>query len=304
MTAETTGLQPSHKPDAPGAPQQGASRLAGWALGMAIAALVLAVASPVWVPMIRPSANASVDASLTAAVGAATRTAESARTAADQASRAAQDVAGKAAPLSARLDSLETAVQALAAANATAAGSPDIRRLALAGAIAQLRPAVARPSPFAVEFAVVQGLAHGEDRYGEALRRLAPHAAIGVPTLRQLRLRFPAVADAALMAEAGADAIPLATRFVTWVAATAPFGSGQFIHELTMPATAPALARARARLEMDDLAGAITAAEGVTGPAAAVLQPWLAEARARLGLAVAMDGLVRVALADLPATVR
>lgn len=295
MTAETSQGEPTRDPLTAAPPRQARAGLARWALGTAIAALVVAVASPLWVPMLRGTPAPRPDPAVAAAVEAA-----------DRAARSARDLADKAAPLAARIEALESAVQRLATASAgaTAAATPDIRRLALAGAVAQLRPAVARPTPFAVELAVVQGLAQGQDRYAAALRRLAPVAITGAPTLRQLRLRFAVEADAALMAEAATDAVPLAAQFVTWMATSAPFGSGRVINDLMMPATAAALERARERLLADDLANAVAALDGLGEPAATRMRPWIEGARARLAVTDAMDGLVRTALADLPVPAR
>jgi len=294
MAADTTTeLNRGTDRAAPAAAEGERSGLARWAMAVAVAALVVAVASPVWVPMLRTAPQAAPDPAVAAAIAAA-----------EQAARAARDTADKAVPLAVRIDVLEQAVQKLAAANATAVASPDIRRLALAGAVAQLRPAVSRPTPFAVELAVVAGLAQGQEPYATALRQLGPLAGTGVPTARQLRLRFPGQADAALMAEAGTDEVPLLAQFVTWMASTAPFGSGQVINELTMPATTAALQRAREQVDADDLAGALAALDGLSGTAATAMRPWTDGARARLAATAAMEVLVRSALAELPASAR
>lgn len=184
--------------------------LVGWAMATAVAALVLAAASPIWVPMLRSQPEPAAAAAAAVAHDAA---------------RAARAAVDQTASLAGRIEALEATVRRLAAANAAAtavAPSGDIRRLALAGAIAQLRPAVTRPTPFAVELAVVTGLTNGDDQYAMALRLLARHAPTGIPTARQLRLRFAGHAHDALMAEAGTDAVPALMQMVTWMASTAP----------------------------------------------------------------------------------
>ncbi|BBK29715.1 hypothetical protein EDC65_5360 [Stella humosa] len=276
----------THEPSATEAGATGArvpaSTLARWAIGIAITALVLVVSSPVWLPMLRGTQPDRA----TVAV------------AAEEAQRIA---AVQTAPLAQRIAALEATVQKLAAAGAA---TPDIRRLALAGAVAQLRPAVARPTPFAVELAVVAGLAERQPAYAAGLRLLAPHATSGIPTLRQLRARFATHVEAALMAEAGNDEVPLVAQFVTWMASTAPFGTGQMIHDITMPATAAALRAADQRLAAEDLDGAVAALAGLTRPAAAAMRPWIEGVRARADATRAMDLLVGAALADLPASAR
>ena len=97
--------------------------------------------------------------------------------------------------------------------------------------------------------------------------------------------------------------MPLLAQFVTWMASTAPFGSGQVINELTMPATTAALQLARERVDADDLGGALAALDGLSGPAATAMRPWTDGARARLATTAAMEVLVRSALAELPGAV-
>ena len=291
MVAETNdaNMASAH---AAGHEQAGGRRLARWAMAAAVAALVLAAASPIWVPMLRSQPEPAA----AAAAAVAHEAVRTARIAIDQT-----------ASLAGRIEALEATVQRLAAANAqatAAAPSGDIRRLALAGAIAQLRPAVTRPTPFAVELAVVTGLTNGEDQYAIALRLLARHAPTGIPTARQLRQRFPGHAHDALMAEAGTDPVPALMQMVTWMASTAPFGTGHLIHDLTMPDTAAALQEADRRLAADDLAGAVAVLGGLSGAAAAAMAPWTQAARARLDATRAIDILVRTALAELPASVR
>ena len=123
MAADTTTeLNRGTERAAPAAAEGERSGLARWAMVVAVAALVVAVASPVGVPMLRTAPQAAPDPAVSAAIAAA-----------EQAARAARDTADQAVPLAVRIDVLEQAVQKLAAANATAVASPDIRRLALAG---------------------------------------------------------------------------------------------------------------------------------------------------------------------------
>ncbi|WP_374447222.1 hypothetical protein [Stella sp.] len=311
MTADTTALDRSRMQTGSRTRPGAAMGLAGWAMATAVVALVLAASSPVWVPMLRSAPEAKPDLTMTVAVRQATDTARSAQASArgaqataEESVRATRELAERTAPLAARIDTLEATVRKLATASATAPTAADMHRLALAGAIAQLRPAIARPTPFSVELAVVQGLAQAQDQYMAALRLLAPHASVGIPTLRQLQARFAAAADAALMAEAGAEGVPLASEFLSWVASTAPFGSGRMVHDLMMPETAAALDLARDRLRADDLAGAVAAVSRLRGPAAAAMRPWTDSARARVVGTAAMDSLVRAALADLPGGAR
>lgn len=301
MTAETTrtgissdAFQGRSAPEAPrpavpaaeaaAEPAARSSRLAGWAMGTAVAALVLAAASPVWVPLVEGGPEAPPAAP----------------------PAAAPIPVEPAAPLAGRIEALEATVQRLAAANAAAPAlhASELRALALAGAVAQLRLATLRPTPFAVELAVVSGLAERRDEFGPALGLLAAHATAGIPTLRQLRARFRDHAAAALMAEAATDDVPLAAQLATWFASTAPFGSGRLIHGLLMPATAAALGEAERRLAEEDLPGTLAALDTLSDAAAQAMRPWMAAARARIDAGRAVNHLVRTALAELPAANR
>src|SRR5579863_2786284 len=69
-------------------------------------------------------------------------------------------------------------------------GNPAASRLLVLG-IAQLRPALAGDEPFRAELTVVRGMVPRSPRLDGALAQLAGYADKGVPTLSQLRARFP-----------------------------------------------------------------------------------------------------------------
>ena len=164
-------------------------------------------------------------------------------------------------------------------------------------AVGQLRESLRSPRPFVTELEAVRALAGGREGYAEPLDALAPHAAGGVPTREALALRFEP------LAQAGARA------------AITPDGAGWLDHTLARLSslvtirrtgedetdTRPTahIARAEARLDLGDLAGAVAALEPLRGAPAAVFADWLADARARLAVDRAGATLTSLALADL-----
>ncbi|MCC7274938.1 MAG: hypothetical protein IT561_19890 [Alphaproteobacteria bacterium] len=265
--------EPALRSEPPGTvpPSRGAG-LAGWALGTAAVALIVAATSPIWGPLMSGDRLAVRIAS-----------------AEQELARLGAALTERTDPLPARLAGLE---QEFRAADQRI---DELRRLALIGAIAQLRPALARPTPFALELAAVAGLAAGRAGPMAAVAVLTPHAATGIPTLRQIRARFDDYAMRTLMAEASTDDVPIVSQLVTWISATAPLGSGRFVLDLTMPSAATAVRAAAQRLEADDLDGALAVLSGLTGPAAEAMRPWIEQARARADATRALEQLVAAA---------
>lgn len=253
---------------------------------------------------------------LTALEGEMKRLAEAgARSGEDPATTQAREsaIAALKADTERRLAELSQKNEALAKAAAEAAARADAavaaaqktvrseargdRASALVLAIGQLRETLRGARPFAAELETVQALAGDRPGYGEPLSALSAHAARGVPTRDALALRFDPLAQ-------------LAAR-----AAIAPEGAGWVDHTLarlsglvtirrtgedpTDTRPTAAIARAEARLELGDLAGAVDALGTLDGAPAQVLAEWLADAKARLAVERAAAALTTQALADL-----
>ena len=110
---------------------------------------------------------------------------------------------------------------------------------------------------------------------------LAQFATKPPPTEASLRLSFDAAADAAH--EAGQPAkqdTPFFTRM--WDRAQGGITVRQGDHIVVGDAVAGVLAQARHLLEAGDLPGAVTALDGLAGPAAAAMAPWRAQAQSLL----------------------
>lgn len=211
--------------------------------------------------------------------------------------------------LEARLAGLENAT--------TAAEDRATGNAALALAVNQLQAALASQRPFTAELAALSQLAAGDPEVGElrqALAGLEARAETGVPTLVELRARFPEVARAvvaAARAEAAASTIASATSkdgtsegAAGWLDAAMlklselvsvrPVGE-----DVTGDDPAARVARAEAALAKGDLGGAIAEVEGLAGRAAEAAGPWLADARARAEVEAVIARLHSVTLARL-----
>jgi hypothetical protein len=121
---------------------------------------------------------------------------------------------------------------------------------------------------------------------------LAPYAAAAPPTEASLRLSFPAAADAALAASRPAvDDKPFLDR--AWAKAQDLVTLRQGDHVIVGDPAAGVLAHAKAALDAGDLAGAVSVLGGLTGPSAAAMAGWKAQAQGLLD--------ARKALADMAA---
>jgi len=121
---------------------------------------------------------------------------------------------------------------------------------------------------------------------------LTRYAAAAPPTEASLRLSFPAAADAAMAASQPAIADkPFLDR--AWARAQELVTLRQGDHVIVGDPAAGVLARARAALDAGDLAGAVAALGALTGPSAAAIAGWKAQAQGLLD--------ARKALADMAA---
>jgi hypothetical protein len=121
---------------------------------------------------------------------------------------------------------------------------------------------------------------------------LARYATAAPPTEASLRLSFPAAADAALAASRPVvDDKPFLDR--AWAKAQDLVTLRQGDHVILGDPAAGILARARAALNAGDLTGAVSALSALSGPAAAAIAEWKAQAQGLLD--------ARKALADMAA---
>lgn len=168
-------------------------------------------------------------------------------------------------------------------------------------AVQQLKAALAGSAPFADQLTAAQALATDDAGLHDALAALDPYAAKGVPTFAVLRARFTAVAAAVSRGpdatEAGEGWGERTLRRLTSLVTIRRVGSTA----LQAGGTDAALAQAEDALAAGDLAGAVAALAGVEGSDAEPLQPWLADARARLTADKAIADAETRAIAQLRA---
>ena len=261
-------------------------------------------------PAAAPSALAEELAASAARVTALERTvAELASRPPPPAAGAAADTAAQLAALTKRVAELERGNAALAEARKATEqrlaaletelkrmAAVDVRRAALVLAISQLREALARSLPYDKALAALAALAAGDDELEAAAAALEPTAATGVATTGELAERF----DAASLAAARAA---IASHRPGWIGETLARLERLVVVRhtgaLAGNGTDALLARAEAELKAGQLAAAATILDGLNGPAAEAMRPWLASAKARLAADAALAALSTRAIVRL-----
>jgi uroporphyrinogen-III synthase len=176
-------------------------------------------------------------------------------------------------------------------------------------ATSQLAGALATGRPFNAELKALSDVAAGDRdlaaKLAEITAPLAQLADKGVPTLVDLKGRFPAVARSIADAEsqealASAAGSPEAGGWfdrllgrVSSLVSVRPVGNVEGERPVAR------VARAETRLDADDLAGAVNEMKGLAGATAAVAADWLAAAEARIAADQAAIALQTAAAARL-----
>jgi uroporphyrinogen-III synthase len=171
------------------------------------------------------------------------------------------------------------------------------RGAAFALGVAELDSAARAGRPFAASLAALRRLT--PDPATEALLApLDPLAAQGIATTEQLKRDWPDIARHAKAAQ-------VASHYDGWLGHVMAFiESAITIRRIGGGVTGDdaeaLLARAGARLDADDLAGAVAILAALPEPAAREAKPWLERARARLAAETALSRLVEQALGAGP----
>lgn len=196
---------------------------------------------------------------------------------------AGDDIAGQTDSLGARVASLEADLADLQKELDLIARQPpqtgSLGKAALA--LTQIEAAARRGQPFP---AALSDLLAAMPEAG-AVRRLAPIAQTGAPTLDMLAKRFPEM-TAAVRGARGSD-----TGGGTPGLAGRIFGDAIEVRRDDEPSLTATLETAGTALESGDLGGAIAALETLDGDAADRAAPWLDEARSRRTLERSLDSL-------------
>jgi len=154
----------------------------------------------------------------------------------------------------------------------------SVRRAELRLAVGQLRDAALAGRPFAAELALARELG-GAAPADTALAQAAPS---GVETRASLQRRFPPLANAMVAAARSGD---LQGRWAELAERLQGLLSVRRVGEVAGDDAGARVARAEARLALDDLAGALAAFEGVQGAAwTAPARDWIDAARLRLAV--------------------
>lgn len=183
--------------------------------------------------------------------------------------------------------------EAVGALNATLGERGEQRRGdSLVLALGQLREQMGRGASYASALATARALAADDQTVLQQLAAIEPGAERGVPTRERLRERFDKTAAEAVrvdrVAQAGGWWRPVVERLSSLVKWRRVDTEGDGAEAI--------VARAEQRLAADDLAGAIAELERLQGPAAAAMQGWLGEARARAAADAAVARLTAYVL--------
>ncbi|HVC59591.1 MAG TPA: hypothetical protein VND19_04395 [Acetobacteraceae bacterium] len=190
----------------------------------------------------------------------------------------------------ARLDALSARVDALSGHDqSTKSGligrldADEARLTTVEHAIAQVTAAAQQAARLARIQAAEAALSAGQPLgdLPNAPPAVAHFAAANPPTEASLRLAFPRAETAALAASRpDMGGKPFLARVLAHAEDLVTVRQGDRV--LLGDPAAGVLARARTALEAGDLAGAVAAASSLSGPAAAAMAAWLADARALL----------------------
>jgi uroporphyrinogen-III synthase len=185
-----------------------------------------------------------------------------------------------------------------AVSQAVAARDDDAAGVAFVLAVGNLGAALSTARPFAAELTAVTELAAKDPalaaRVTELAAPVAPRAAAGVPTLVDLRARFPQAARAIVDAAKQQEPAPVAQTGarawydtpLDWLSAAGDFVTSQVsvrpVGDVEGDDAGARVARAEVRLSENALPAAVAELEALSGTAATAAEGWLADARARL----------------------
>ncbi len=152
---------------------------------------------------------------------------------------------------------------------------------AAALAVGQLTQALNGSGPFSAELNAVKAFAKDDAEMAAAIAALEPRAAGGVPTVSELRARFPAVAEAVSRADTkleGEGWVENALNRLRSLVSVRRKGDTA----VAAGGADAALAGAEGALAAGDLAAAVQALETLEPPAAEAAAGWLGDAHARM----------------------
>jgi hypothetical protein len=193
---------------------------------------------------------------------------------------------GQVASLGSRLDKVDAA---LADRHQQA-----LRAEATILAVGQLRAALATSKPFAKQLAAVRVMVPGDADINAVLDQMQPYADSGVETLDDLTRDFgrlaPNLVRTAIVGD-GQSWWLQALYHIESVISIRRTGA-----DVQGDSTDAVVARAEAKLDEDDLPGAVTMLQGLSGAAADLASPWIHDAQHRVTVDAAESDLSRIAI--------
>lgn len=166
----------------------------------------------------------------------------------------------------------------------------------LALAVAQLRSAVERGDAFAVELKAVQGVAAPSISLDTLVAPFVSYSTKGIPTEEALLVSFPEMAPKVLQAALMPEDSPLIAGTLERLSSLVSIRRVDAGAE--GDSTQAIMARAEAKIEANDMTGAVAELAALKGAAADMARPWLADAQARLAARSAMSALSAEAIAN------
>jgi hypothetical protein len=193
---------------------------------------------------------------------------------------AVEQTAQSATEIEKRIDEIEKRIDEVEA-KSQAADDETSGAAAVALAVGQLAEALKGSGPFSAELNAVKVFAKDDATMTAAIAALEPRAAGGVPTVAELRGRFPAVARAVVQADSKLEEKGWVERALNRLSSLVTIRrTGE--RAIAAGGTDGALAGAEQALAANDLAAAIQAMETLKPPAADAAAGWLGDARARM----------------------
>jgi hypothetical protein len=208
------------------------------------------------------------------------------------ANSSAEQLSQTMAGISERIGTLETGIAQSSVGDAAAndRAQKQVQAQTLVLAVGHLRETLRSSAPFAPALDALKALGHGDPDIMRGVDELAPYSKTGIATMDSLRREYistaNAIAAAALPPAPSEDVLGSALTTIKSLVSVRKEGSLDSIDASTSPA-----AKAQARLDEGDLAGAVATLSELIGPQADAAAPWLKRARARLMAETALSRL-------------
>jgi hypothetical protein len=161
-------------------------------------------------------------------------------------------------------------------------------------AVGQLRDALATSKPFPKQLAAVRAMVPGDAELGGVLDQMQPYADSGVETADDLTRDFGRLAPNLVRTAVVGDGSSWWREMLNRVGSV--ISIRRTGADVQGDSTDAVVARAEARLDEDDLSGAISTLQALSGAAAELASPWIHDAQHRVAVDAAESDLSRIAI--------